>query len=133
LNIRLFVLHPVTPIVLDVGVGGIITDVAAKPAIAVGVFDVHVFAAIWVVFVVICTFPIPLLTDVMRPSPPTVMLGFVYVPAETPLAGNVTELLKDTGPVNVWLAACHVAAPGVLNTVFPEFGLIASEVELVLS
>jgi hypothetical protein len=88
------VLHPVTPIVLDVGVGGIITDVAAKPAIAVGVFDVHVFAAIWVVFVVICTFPIPLLTDVMRPSPPTVMLGFVYVPAETPLAGNVTELLK---------------------------------------
>ena len=110
-----------------------ITDVAASPAIVVGLFVVQVLAAIWLVSVVICIFAMPLLTEVIRPSPPTVMLGFVYVPAETPFAGNVTELLKDTGPVNVWLTACHVAAPGVLNTVFPEFGLTDREVELVLS
>jgi hypothetical protein len=133
LNTKPFVPHPATPIVLDVGVGAMITDVVASPAIVVAVFDVQALAAIWVVSVVICIFAIPLLTEVIRPSPPTVMLGFEYVPAETPFAGNVTALLKDTGPLNMWLAACHVAAPGVLNTVLPELGLTDKEVELVLS
>ena len=53
------------------------------------------------------------------------MLGLVYVPADTPFAGSDTELLKVTDPVKVWFAACHVAAPGVLNVELPEYGFTA--------
>ena len=45
--------HPVTPTVLDVGVGGTMADVAVSPVSVVAVFEVQVFAAIWVVPVVI--------------------------------------------------------------------------------